>query len=61
MTAKTPAERVADSKARKRAAGMVEVRSLWAFPADVPEIRAFAAKVARRRVRAGHPATKEKP
>ncbi len=59
MTARTPAERVADSKARKRAAGMVEVRSLWANPADVPEIRAFAAKVSRRRARSAGQQPKE--
>lgn len=43
--AKTTAERVSDSNERKRAAGLREVRSLWAYPEDIPAIRARAAEL----------------
>jgi hypothetical protein len=48
-TAKTPAQRVKDSNARKVAAGMKTVRSLWAYPQDIPAIRAYAAELAAKR------------
>lgn len=51
MTAKTTAQRVTETKQRKRDAGMIEVRSLWAYPEDAPAIRDFAAKLARKRAR----------
>ena len=53
MTAKTGAQRVTDSKARKIAAGMREVRSLWAHPDDHAAIREAAAKLARKRAQPG--------
>ena len=49
MTPQTPAQRVAASKARKRAAGLVEVRSLWAHPDDVDAIRQHARDLAAKR------------
>lgn len=50
--AKTNAERQADLKARRVAAGLVPVTNLWAHPEDVEAIREHAAKLARRRERA---------
>jgi hypothetical protein len=49
MTAKTPSQRVSESKDRKRAAGLVEVRSLWAHREDQPAIRKFAADLTQQR------------
>lgn len=51
MTAKTTAERVEKVKAAKRAAGLKEVRSLWAHEDDIPVIRELAAKLAKARER----------
>ena len=55
MTARTPVQRQQSLAARKRAAGLREVRSLWAYPTDVPALRALAAELTRQR-----DATKEK-
>lgn len=52
MIAKTNAERQADLKARRIAAGLVPVTNLWAHPDDVKAIREHAAKLARKRERA---------
>ena len=49
MTARTPVQRQQSLAARKRAAGLREVRSLWLHPADIPALRAFAAELARLR------------
>lgn len=49
MTAQTTAQRVAKVAGAKRAAGLKQVRSLWAHPDDHPAIRAYAAKLARKR------------
>lgn len=49
--AKTNAERQADLKARRVAAGLVPVTNLWAHPEDVQAIRGHAAKLARKRER----------
>ena len=46
---KTNAERQADLKARRIAAGLVPVTNLWAHADDVQPIRDHAAKLARRR------------
>jgi hypothetical protein len=51
MTAKTPAQRQADLKARRKAAGLAPVTNLWAHPEDVQPIREHAAKLARKRVK----------
>jgi hypothetical protein len=50
-SAKTNAERQADLKARRVAAGLVPVTNLWAHPDDVQPIRDHAAKLARKRAR----------
>jgi hypothetical protein len=50
--AKTNAQRQADLKARRVAAGLVPVTNLWAHPDDVEAIREHAAKLARKRARA---------
>jgi hypothetical protein len=47
--AKTPSQRVSETKARKRAAGLVEVRSLWAHREDQPAIRKFASDLTNKR------------
>lgn len=47
--AKTNAERQADLKARRVAAGLVPVTNLLAHPDDVQAIREHAAKLARKR------------
>lgn len=52
MNAKTNAQRQAELKARRVAAGLVPVTQLWAHPDDVQPIRAYAARLARRRERA---------
>jgi hypothetical protein len=49
--AKTNAERQADLKARRVAAGLVPVTNLWAHPDDVQPIRDHAAKLGRKRAR----------
>ena len=49
--AKTNAQRQAELKARRVAAGLVPVTNLWAHPDDVQPIREHAAKLARRRER----------
>lgn len=49
--AKTNAERQADLKARRIAAGLVPVTNLWAHADDVQPIRDHAAKLARRRAK----------
>lgn len=49
--ARTNAERQADLKARRVAAGRVPVTNLWAHPDDVQAIREHAAKLARKRER----------
>lgn len=51
MIAKTNAQRQADLKARRIAAGLVPVTNLWAHPDDVQPIRDHAAKLARKRAR----------
>jgi hypothetical protein len=51
MTAKTNAQRQADLKARRQAAGLVPVTQLWCHPDDVQPIRDYAAKLARKRER----------
>ena len=47
--ARTNAQRQAGLKARRIAAGLVQVTNLWAHADDVPPIREHAAKLARRR------------
>lgn len=49
MTAKTTNERQQDLVARRRAAGLKEVRNLWCHPDDETAIREHAAKLARKR------------
>ncbi len=51
MIAKTNAQRQAELKERRKAAGMVPVTNLWAHPDDVQAIRDAAAKLARKRER----------
>jgi hypothetical protein len=46
---KTPTQRSAAYKARKEAAGLKRVPNLWAHPEDVPAIRAYVAKLNKRR------------
>jgi len=48
--AKTGAERQAELKARRIAAGLVPITNLWAHPDDVSKVRVAAAKLARRRL-----------
>jgi hypothetical protein len=52
MTAKTTAERQRELVARRRDAGLKELRNLWAHPEDEPAIRELAAKLLRRRASA---------
>ena len=52
MTAKTSAQRQAELKERRVAAGLTQVSNLWVHPDDVAEIREHAAKLAKRRERA---------
>lgn len=47
----TNAERQADLKARRTAAGLVSLKNVWVHPDDVHEMREHAAKLARRRER----------
>ena len=51
LTAKSSAQRQADLKARRQAAGLVPVTNLWVHPDDVQAIREAAAKLARKRKR----------
>ena len=51
MTARTPTERQKAHAERKRAAGLREVRSLWAHPDDHPALRAHAAGLAEKRAK----------
>jgi hypothetical protein len=48
---KTGAERVADHNARLRDQGLKQARSLWAHPDDIPAIRAYAARLLKKRQR----------
>lgn len=50
MTAKTGAQRVKETEARKRAAGLVRV-CVWLHPDDAPKLREAAAKLAKRRAK----------
>jgi hypothetical protein len=50
--AKTNAERQADLKARRIATGMRQVTNLWAHPDDHAAIKAYAAKLQRKRQKA---------
>ena len=52
MTAKTTAQRQAELKTRRIAAGLAPVSNLWVHPDDVAAIRAHAEKLAKRRERA---------
>jgi hypothetical protein len=45
MTAKTSNERGKTMRAKMKADGLREVRSLWVHPEDHPAIRALAAKM----------------
>ena len=47
--AKTGAERQAALTARRKAAGLVSLKNVWVHPGDVPAMREYAAKLARRR------------
>ena len=49
--AKTNAERQADLKARRTAAGLLSLKNVWVHPDDVRAMREHAAKLARRRER----------
>lgn len=50
--AKTNAQRQAELKARRVAAGLVALRNVWVHPDDVEAMREHAAKLARKRERA---------
>ena len=50
-TAKTPAQRQAERKARELAAGRVQWKR-WVHPDDVPALAEYADKLARKRDRA---------
>ena len=49
MTAKTPAQRKADQRAREKLAGLEEVRGILAPPARHAEVKEAAAKLLRRK------------
>ena len=51
MTAKTPAQRKAEERARHLDAGRTEVRGIYAPPEQHAEVKKAAAKIARRRAR----------
>ena len=53
--AKTNAERQADLKARRTAAGLVSLKNVWVHPDDVLAMREHAAKLARRRAKLAPP------
>jgi hypothetical protein len=48
---RTNAQRQAAYKSRREAMGLKRVPSLWAHPEDVPAIRAYVAKLNKRRER----------
>jgi hypothetical protein len=48
---RTNAQRQAAYKARRESMGLKRVPSLWAHPEDVPAIRAYVAKLNKRRER----------
>lgn len=50
--AKSPAERQAEFRASKRAAGLKLVSQLWCHPDDEPAIRTFAGELHEKRQRA---------
>lgn len=49
--AQSAAERQARRRQRMKQSGLVEFRGLFGHPDDLPEVRAFVAKLARRRER----------
>lgn len=49
--AKTNAERQADLKARRTAAGLVSLKNVWVHPDDVLAMREHAAKLAKKRMK----------
>jgi hypothetical protein len=49
MTAKTNAERQAMHQRRRERMGLKQVRPLWAHPSDHPAIKAYAAKLRKKR------------
>ncbi len=51
MTAKTTAERQRALRQARADAGMVEVRGVYANPDDHPAIKAYAAKLRRKRAK----------
>jgi hypothetical protein len=51
MIAKTNAQRQAELKERRQAAGLVPVTNLWAHPDDVQPIMEHAAKLVRKRAK----------
>lgn len=53
-TAKTAAERVADMRQRRQAAGLTRLE-VYAHPDDHAAIRAYAARLVRKREREGKP------
>ncbi len=60
MTAKTPAQRKADQRARNKEAGLSEVRGIHAPPDDHPTIREAAKKLADRLAKKRKPTTHTK-
>ena len=60
MTAKTPAQRKADQRARNKEAGLSEVRGIHAPPDDHPTIREAAKRLADRLARKRKPTTTTK-
>ena len=59
MIAKTVSQRVTESNARKEAKGLKQVRSLWAYPDDIPAIREFTEKLTAQRDKLAKRARKE--
>lgn len=51
MTAKTTNERQREMRERREAAGLKEVRNLWCHPDDEAPVKAYAAKLQRKRER----------
>ena len=60
MTAKTPAQRKADQRAREKEAGLSEVRSIHAPPDDHQAIREAAKRLADRLAKKRKPTTPTK-
>ena len=60
MTAKTPAQRKADQRAREKEAGLSEVRGIHAPPYDHPTIREAAKKLAGELAKKRRPTTPTK-